>query len=84
MHMVVDPNDLILSDVGKVLHCASLASTSRTLKYHSIVADCYHSSELLKEALERFGSNEIFLIEVSIWVHTLRNDELFHANVAIR
>jgi hypothetical protein len=83
MHVVVDPNDLVLRNICKVLHSASLASTCWALKNDGIVTHGNHTCQLLKKAFERLGGHEILFVEAMIWVNSLGYDKLLHLDVPI-
>ena len=83
MHVVVDPNDLVVRDISKVLHSASLAGACWALQNYGIVTHGNYTGQLLKKALERFGGHKILLVEAMVRVHSLGYDELLHLDEPI-
>lgn len=84
MHVVIDPNDLIVSDISQVLDGTRLTGRSRSLKNDSIVTHGNDTGQLFKKSLERFGRHKVLLIETLIPVFSFGNDELLHDCVFVR
>ena len=78
VHVVVDPDDLIVSHVGQVLNCGRLASRGRTLEDDCIVGHCHDRGKSPHKSPECWGQDEITLFEVERLMASSGYDKLLH------
>lgn len=66
VHMVVDPDNFVVCNLGQILDTGCFARRSWSFKNNGKVAYCNHACKLSKQVLKRGGEDEIFLIKV-LW-----------------
>ena len=64
VHVIVDPDDFVVSDLGQVLDARGLTCGGRAFKDDSKVAYCDHTGELSQEPLEGRSQDEVQRVEV--------------------